>query len=461
MDVSGAGGTYTVTVMADAPIAATVSTDSLTFAAGQTQIFEVTVDTAGADAGDYGGFVYLDDGMHENHLPLWVRVEGAMGDADVLLIDNDMSYLLGYPDYAGFYADALDNLGVAYDYWEADAYFANPRTIPTAAELAAYDVIIYWSGDNYDPDGTYTVSTPLTLIDLQILTDWQFNGGRLLVSGQDLASAWDALDSGGDGYFIYAGNLGTKYLQDSIFDPSYLGMLPPVPAVAGVAGSPFTGMVLDISGSAPITDTVEGEVVLVGWEDGAANQYYVDEVELAPFGDTAAPETIKPILSAIGGAAVGEGQVASSRADGPTLEEPQTAFDYRSLYLSFGFEGVNNDTGFTTREELMQQMLDWLTDEVSVELAPVQGNVLGVTTLDAVTTSSVDAEGVQYRWDFGDGSEIAVTGTPSAIHVYDSVGKYVAQVEVMDELGHTAISEPAQVVIGYSVYLPLVNHNSP
>ncbi|MGD8969430.1 MAG: S8 family serine peptidase, partial [Anaerolineae bacterium] len=408
-DVSSVGGTYIVTVMADEGITATASEDMLTFAAGESKSFDLTVDTTGAAVGDYGGFVWLDDGTHMNHIPFWVRVEAAQGAANVLLVDNDFSDLLGYPDYTDFYTGTLDNLGVAYDYYNADLHFANPQTLPSAAELAAYDVIIYWSGDNYQPDGTFTVATPLTEIDMQLLTDWQFNGGRLLVTGQDLASAWDALESDGTGYFLYAGNLGTAYLQDTIFDPTYAGLLPPVPAVVGLPGSPLSGMVLDISGSDPITDVVEGETVLVGWEDGAANQYYVDEVELAPYGDTGALDTISSILAAVGGYPVQDGYVASARADSPTLERPGTRYDYRTIYLSFGFEGINNDTGYTTREELMQELFNWLTDEVTVTMESAEGMVDDLITLTAEASSTVGAEPVQYRWDFGDGSDIAVS----------------------------------------------------
>ncbi|MFN2166645.1 MAG: S8 family serine peptidase, partial [Anaerolineae bacterium] len=413
-DVSGAGGTYALETQADEGIVTWVSPTRLTFAAGETKSFRVTVDTTGADAGDYGGMVWLDDGTHMNHLPLWVRVEAPMAEAQVLLIDNDMSDLLGYPDYTYYYTSTLEALGVTYDYYNADLHYNHPQTLPSAAELAAYDVIIYWSGDNYQPNGTFTVATPLTLLDMQTLTDWQYGGGRLLVTGQDLASAWDALDSSGDGYFIYSGNLGTKYLQDSLFDPGYAGLLPPMPSVVGVPGSPLGGLVLDLSDSG----------------DGAANQYYVDEVELAPYGDTAAPETIKPILAAIDGAAVMEGYVASSRADGPTLEEPEPAFDYRSLYLSFGFEGINDDSGYNTREDLMGALYNWLTDEVSVSLAPVDGKPKELLTFNAAFNSSVGAEAVQYRWDFGDGSAIATSAAPTVVHSYDVGGKYLARVEV-------------------------------
>ena len=441
LDVSGAGGLHEISVVADAGIAASVTPASHTFAPGEALTFDVTVDTTGAAPGDYTGMIWLDDGVHLNHIPLWVRVEAPMGDARVLLVDNDFSYLVGYPDYAEFYAGALDSLGVAYDYYNADAHYANPRTLPTAAELAAYDVIIYWSGDNYYPNGSFTVATPLTVIDMQTLTDWQFGGGCLIASGQDLASAWDALDSGGDGYFLYAGNLGTKYLQDSIFDPGYAGILPPVPAVVGQPGSIFSGLTLDISGSAPIIEDDE----LVGWEDGAANQYYVDEVRIAPYGDTEAPDSIYPIFAAIDGAQVESGFVGAARYDAPTLEQPWTRYPYRSLYLSFGFEGINSDTGFTTRDEVMARMVDFCMDDLSVEVSGpfVVENPFDVATFEASVTSSVGAAAVEYRWDFGDYWGPFETSTePVAVHVYEREGVYNVRVEVTDELGHKAISEP-------------------
>jgi 2',3'-cyclic-nucleotide 2'-phosphodiesterase/3'-nucleotidase len=456
-EVAGISATYDLSTEADEGITASTDLRSISVTPGGTASFELTVAVPeGTEPGDYTGFVWLDDDVHVNHIPFWVRVEAPLAEASVLLIDNDMSDLLGYPDYADFYADTLDNLGIAYDYYNADLYYANPQTLPSAAELAAYDVIIYWSGDNYYPNGSFTVATPLTVIDMQILTDWQFNGGRLLVTGQDLASAWDALDVDGTGYFLYAGNLGTGYLQDSIFDPYYAGLLPPVPAVVGLPGSPLSGMVLDISGSDPITDVVDGEAVIVGWEDGAGNQYFVDEVERVPFGDTEAPGNVFPILAAIDGSALQDGYVAFARTDSPTLERPRARYDCRSLYLSFGFEGINNNTGYTTREELMAELLNWLTDEVAVTMGSAEGMVNDVITLSANATSSVGAAAVQYRWDFGDGSAIAVGTKPSAVHVYTSGGAYTARVEVTDEYGHKAVDEATVSITGSKIFLPLV-----
>jgi hypothetical protein len=329
-----------------------------------------------------------------------------MSDARVLLIDNDFSDLLGLPDYTSYYADALTELGWDFDYYNADIHFAHPQTLPPASVLADYDVIIYWTGDLYQPDGTFSVSTPLTVIDMQTLSDWMFSGGRLLVSGQDMASAWDALDQDGHGYFLYASNLGAKYLQDSLFDPTYAGVLPPAPSLIGMPGTAFSGLSFDLSGNG----------------DGAANQYYVDEIEVAPFGDLEAPEDTLPAFAAVDGHPVADGYVAATRAAYPTLEEPMSAFDYRTLYLSFGLEGVNNDTGFNTREDLLDRAMAWLLD--SAEVTVHEGLM------------DVDSIGVSYRWDFGDGSPFTdPNGSNVATHTYAAAGEYRVRVEATDALG--------------------------
>ncbi len=409
-EVAGVDATYAITATADAGVTVSVEPGSLDFTAGGSQSFVVTVDASDAEVGDYGGFVYLSDGSHQLHVPFWIRVEAAMGGAKVLLIDNDFSDLLGYPDYTHYYADALTELGWSFDYYNADIHFAHSRTLPPASVLAKYDVIVYWTGDLYQSDGTFTVSTPLTEIDMQTLSDWMFNGGRLFVAGQDLASAWDATTSDGHGAFLYSSNLGAKYLQDSLFDPSYAGVLPPAPSVMGVPGSAFNGMTFDLSGAG----------------DGAGNQYYVDEVRIAPFGDLEAPEDTHAAFVGIGGKPVADGYVGVTRASYPTLEEPAPAFDYRTLYLSFGLEGVNNDTGFNTREDLMKRAMAWLLD--SAEVTVHEGLV------------DVSSIGVSYRWDFGDGSPFTeANGSNVATHTFDAAGEYRVRVEATDALGTRAL----------------------
>ncbi len=402
-NVSEEGSTYDISATVDEGVAVSVNPTRLTFAASESKSFDVIVDTSGADAADYGGMVYLndDDGAHTAHLPLWVRAE-AKADARILLIDNDFSDLLGYADYTPYYSGTLDLLGWEFDYYNADIHFGNPRTLPTAAELAAYDVIIYWSGDNFQSNS----SMPLTKIDMQTLSDWLFTGGRLFASGQDLASAWGALNSN----FLYTSNLGAEYLHDSIFDPDLADLLPPKPSIVGQPGSPFSGLVLDLSESG----------------DGAGNQVSVDEVAHAPFGDLGIPSTAKPVMAAIDGFTLQAGTVAIARAAYPTLEELVPPYDYRTLYLSFGFEGINGDSGYHTREDVMAGAMAWLLDSNDVTVH------IGLQDVDSIGTS--------YRWDFGDRSPYTVAnGSNQAVHQYDTVGNYRVRVEALNGWGATQL----------------------
>ncbi|MGD2159291.1 MAG: S8 family serine peptidase, partial [Anaerolineales bacterium] len=184
----------------------TVDPVSLTLDPGETATVSVTFDTTEGTIGDNQGHILMDGTEHDAHMPAWARVTPEPS-ADVLIIDNDFSALLGYPHYLSYYTDTLDNLGITYDVWDADLHYNNPTTLPDPAVLMTYKAVIYFTGDNFWPDGSFTVSTPLTALDQNILTEYANSGGILIAMGQDLASvlgsaAFDA------GTFFYGSVLG-------------------------------------------------------------------------------------------------------------------------------------------------------------------------------------------------------------------------------------------------------------
>lgn len=461
--VSEAEETYTICVLADEGLVASTDAESITVAERDSVTFQLLVEAPeGTAPGDYTGNIWLRSGTHEAHIPFWVRIAAPIAEAEVLLIDNDFSYLLGLDDYAAFYTDALDELGMSYDVWEADMYFANPQTIPSAAELAAYKAVIYFTGDNYYPDGSFTVSTPLTELDQFVLGEYLDNGGRIFATGQDLASATDINpydDPMWDRSRWYHAYLGARYYQDSLFDAGYVGLLPTVPAVMGLPGTPLARQVLDISGSTAITDVVDDEIVIVGWEDGAANQYYVDEIGAGGSLDDPALDTVQPWLVAVGGSPAADGYIAVGRSDEPTLEKPDMRFTYRTAYFGFGFEGINDNTECSTRSKVLDMVMSWLLDEVSVEIA---GDAFAQNPYDVVTLEAtvIGTDGVSYRWDFGGGSAIQTSTEPSAVHIYGVPGTYEARVEVTDAQGHKAVSEPGRVVVSPQIAVTLEGPSS-
>ncbi|HFD39999.1 MAG TPA: CHRD domain-containing protein, partial [Anaerolineae bacterium] len=563
------GGGFTATT--DLP-GFTVSPTSVVLAPGASATVRVEFDPAASQGiGDNQGFIVMDGPVHDAHMPVWARVTPAPAAADVLIIQNDFSFLLGFPNYLSYYTDALDALGLTYDIWNADWYFANSTTIPDAATLSAYKAVIYFTGDNYYPNGYFTVSTPLTELDMDILTEYANSGGVVIAMGQDLAwvlqsAAYD------DNTFFYGYILGGNYYQDSVTNGD-LPMQPIIPLADAPAA--FQDVMLDLSGpqqqsvylsganevppvatttsgsakfahnvvtrdldygitlvvSNPVTITaahihsgtvgvngpalypifpftqpvyvtdslswngtvtlsttdeallfggklyvnvhstdnpsgeVRGQVVTGVNGDGAANQYYVDEIQTKP---NVEPDSAwyeypyQPLLKYPGPYNIEDGTTAIAHRDQPSLERPGISYYGRSIYTTFGLEGINNGFPSTTREELLGLFFDWAFDEPSVVISmtvPVTTSNLTLFEADFASpiTGTTD---VSYRWDFGDGSEyVGPYGSNLVSHLYDTCGTYTVRVEVTDSLGNRAIGSTDVDITAcnnWQVYLPLI-----
>lgn len=188
-----------------------------------------------------------------------------------------------------------------------------PIDTPTADILALYDVVI-WSAPQ-DAPGYIGAQDAITA--------YLSAGGRLFLSGQDVGF----LDIGLPYYEKY---LKARLVEDS----SSLWTL------EGLSNGSFSGLTLTIAEP-----------------DGADNQQSPDVI--AP----ADPDTASPILAYTGD---GYGGIAAG-----------TCLDYRALYLSFGFEAINNRE---TRREVMHRALDWLTapiPDVALELRPDTHTAIG------------------------------------------------------------------------------------
>jgi hypothetical protein len=526
-----------------------VDPSSITLAPGATGNFTVTFDSDTSQGiGDNQGYILLESDDYHSHMAAWARVEpDPAGSAEVLVIDNDFSFLLGFPDYRDYYTEALDELGLTYDVWHADAYFANPTSIPDAAYLSQYKVIVYYTGDNYQPDGTFTVSTPLTSLDMNILTEYANGGGIVIAMGQDMS--WVMDDSFFDDFV-----LGGERLEDSITG-FFLPNLPIVP----VNGAPeaLQGVSLDLSGpgvrrvplegtnevppfattmsglgtysydivnavldyqvdisvtepttitashihtgtvgvngpvAIPIspdgvpvlvTDTfsfdgslvldaaqesallsggyyinvhtaavpsgeIRGQVLPAINSDGAANQYFIDELSPEPPDADPVPSRdngYRPLLTYPGANNVAEGVVAMAHRSQPTLEVPGVNYLGRSIYTGFGLEGVNDGLGSTSRAELLGAFLDWAMDEPEVSITDITGDYDDTSqayVFEADLESNIDGvTGATYRWDFGDGSPFSGSfDNNSASHDYLYCDTYTVRVEATDTWGNRTI----------------------
>ncbi|MBN1400276.1 MAG: S8 family serine peptidase [Anaerolineae bacterium] len=431
--------------------------------------------------GDVEGRLEFSTAGAEMHLPLWTRVAPALSQAEVLLIDNDFSFFEDYADYAHYVTGALDDIGTSYQIWNADAHYGTVQTIPDLNELERYRVVIWITGDNVHPDGYYVLATPLTARDQELLARYLDGGGRLLAMGQNLARASDVNPDGDPRWGrsgLYHYGLGANWLQDSLFDPQGTGRYPPQGAAA-LMGLPDT--FLAAGGGMQNVTLHLGPI-----GDGAGNQLSIDEIGPGGVRDGTDRTLATPLLYAVDAVPIASGYMGVAKGDDQTLETylagQSPVIPYRTVYYSFGFEGINTiitgegSLNTTTRSELLRRTLAWLLDQVEVtlpELIATSPNAL--TELACQATSSHGPQRLTYRWKVG-GDPVIQSDTAAIDHVFGEHGDYRAIVEAKDALGHTAVAEttvsvrsggsstliaiPASVTPGGEVTLQLTLRNT-
>jgi len=553
----------------------TVTPAALTLAPGETKTVSVTLDTAASQGlGHNQGYVLMDGPMHHAHLPAWANVGFATPLADVLIIDNDFSDGTQTYDYLWYYTSTLESLGLTYAVVAVDDSIAEPTTIPDPTVLTAYKAIVWYTGDNYNSNGDFTVSTGLTALDQDRLNAYLNNGGTLIAMGQDLAATlnadvFDPDTTNG----LYRDHMGANWVQDSIsnektptgyivttasapaalagtvvdltnarkgFAEGELSGANEVPSNASETSGDFVlrydidqnrlDFVVTVTPSSTLTSTVpitvtgahihlgavgvngpvlrsltplgfvptyvtttltlqgsimdltmpEINAVLAGgtyinvhsdvYPDGEIrgqvdflaepNQIDVDEISNRYYNDTDAPG-VPPagnlILQYQGPFNVFDGAVAIARRAQPSLENPGIAYWGRSIYASFGLEGMNqtfNATlGYTptTRAELLGAFLAWGASEAGdvVISNTTDVSVTGTTLFEVVSAPSVAAAAAsaatavptQVRWDFGDGSPYVISPNNTAGHSYICSGTniHTVRAQVTDAFGNVTI----------------------
>jgi len=434
-NVSGVEVTVTPTLTADTGLSADLPSP-ITLPPGSSQSVTVTLRASSSAQGDLFGQITCraSAGMGSAQMPVWAYVEPPLALADVLIIDNDFSNFDGHRDYVdAFVGPALTAAGWSYAVWRADERCGSgmmATTLPDLDTLARYPSIIWVTGDNPHPDGYFAVTTPLTLADQQRLIAYLEGGGRLLALGQNLAQASDINSNPDPSYGrsdLYHGYLGARWIQGSLF----AGSQPPssATAVSGAAGTFLAGVALDLG---PVGD-------------GEGNQTSIDEI--APGGDPSGSDAdvTACIAGVVGGQPQAGGCVAVAVSEEPSLERVEPLLAYRSAYLSFGFEGINDRSGSTSRAALMGRLMDWLTDEVAVTVPDQIGAPWEVTTITCEPTSSAGAAFQRFRWRVGEGAGAREYGSagPSLAVVLEGEGWHPVAVEACDAWGHCAVGSGA------------------
>ncbi len=196
---------------------------------------------------------------------------------------------------------------------------------------------------------------------------------------------------------------------------------------------------------------VRTQTMLSPANNGANNQYYIDELEPAPgFEPNPVPGTLypyQPLLAYPGDTQIEDGIVAMAHRDQPNLEYPGIDYLGRSIFTSFGLEGINNTDHTTTREDLLWHLLSWAWDEPEVtidDITDTYSDTTSLTVLEANVTSNITGTtGVSYRWDFGDGTDLTVPYESNVVsHTYAASycnTEVDVRVEAVDSWGNHVI----------------------
>jgi len=221
-------------------------------------------------------------------------IEFKVNPADILLVDDDNG-----KDYETFYFEDFQTIGKTYHHWEVLT-----SGVPSSADRNAYtDKIMFWfTGDSS--------SSPLTQVEQNEILDHITTGGKLFLSGQDIAE----MNSGSN----LTNTLGVDFTQNSTLS-----------LILGVSGDVIGGgLVFNVSGFG-----------------GANNQTSSDVIQITDSSTTTTifhygAGTSKP------GAARYENSTSSSR----------------SVFFGFGVESINDPS---RRQTLLTRVIDYLGTSVS------------------------------------------------------------------------------------------------
>jgi uncharacterized repeat protein (TIGR01451 family) len=213
----------------------------------------------------------------------------------ILVVDSGAWY---NDSQIGYYEAALEGLRYVYDRHTIANVGVGSNDIPTITDLLPYDLVL-WSAPQ-DAPGLIGATGAIT--------NYLTAGGRLLLSGQDIAF-WDG---GGSGYF------NTSYLRQYL--KAWYVRDDAESRVLDGQGTLFGGMTITIAGPG-----------------GADNQLYPDVITVSD-----------PDYAA---------SVWTYQGDGSGGQIIGSCLPYRAVYLSFGLEAVNDDAA---RREILDHSIDWL-----------------------------------------------------------------------------------------------------
>jgi hypothetical protein len=308
-------------------VTASADTGGLVFIHGQSQLGDILANDTVSNYSDpiqFGvpadfppkkvNFTFYLSGNGGAYTKSWTK-EIWIGRSSILIVDDDNGGNLEQ-----YYTEAMDSLGPLYDVWDktnqADASY----------DFSDYNVVIWFTGDHRD--SVFSDS------DIQSLTSYLDNGGRLFLTSQDAAQA---LSNSGD-------------TQHTLFLRDYLHV--------SYNGDNFRHF------SAGMPGDEVGDTLWLYPENtpGANNQTSKDNLTPDSLAETVlvyADNDFEPTDS-----------VAGIKFQG----------DYKLVFFGFGFEGINSGGGYfhgqwlSKPELVMQRVLDWLNQPWKYKAGDANGD---------------------------------------------------------------------------------------
>ena len=182
----------------------------------------------------------------------------------------------------------------------------------------------------------------------------------------------------------------------------------------------------------------------------APNQPSIDEIDNRFHNGSQDPSGLDalksvPLLFYPGPTNIYSGTVGLAHRDQPRLERPGTTYAGKSIYTSFGLEGMSETFNATqqitptTRSELLGDFLQWAWSKPVT--ATITDTFVAASKLYIFNAQLNGATAVSYRWDFGDGSPFITSATSAASHGYtcSSNNLHTVRVEITDTFGNISL----------------------
>ncbi|MCB0193302.1 MAG: S8 family serine peptidase [Anaerolineae bacterium] len=289
----------------------------------------------------------------------------------ILLVDSGRWY---QASQIAYFKQALRDALYPSDLWQITDPNDKTGDVPTAADLANYDIVI-WSSPADSPG--YVGAD-------DALVEYLDNGGRLLISGQDVAyyDGGGFLDSAG----YFSNYLHASFVQDNSG----------IDTISGVSNAPFAGVSFSIAGNGGANNQISPDVIAYTDSDFAGSLLTYDDEN----------------NDQVAGLYVG------------------LCLPYRAILLSFGLEGITNKT---TRSQVMAEAIGWLMQSQPVydfEVSPAQetrvGN-FGTTITQSLQLRNTGASADTYNFSVSNGLPYnwALTNKPTPVSIDSCTSKEI------------------------------------